>query len=67
MKKNILNEKEMNLSVIDLVVILDTLYGSLKIKDYLPTFKYTPEAREEVMNRLYHQAKEMKLKVEFEN
>jgi hypothetical protein len=54
----------MTLSVTDIVIIVDTIGGSLQIADNANIFRYTHEARKELMNRLLREGGETPALVE---
>ena len=46
----------MKLSMAQIMIIVDTLSGSLAMKDDWKIFRYTAEAREELMQEIFNQA-----------
>ena len=60
--------RKMKISVSDLVVITDTLLGSLKLThDRLGLFSYEKETREQVVQRLLHEMNKTNITLGKEN
>jgi hypothetical protein len=60
-------EIKMKLSAMELILIIDTLNGSLSVKDRGMVWTFDEKQRESVKNKLQDMMNEMRVNVEIEN